>query len=145
MLNNQVVATVCPGEAKGHAIGGNLHVFMSLIGTPYLPETKGAILFIEDTGATGHHLYGMLQHLKLAGILENLNGVVVGEYVERPDVEDAGDNSVEQVLVEFFKDGPPCISGLNFSHGDFNAVIPIGAPTFLDANNRIVEFDFNML
>ena len=41
-------ATVAPGRASGHIVGGNLDTFSRLLGTPYFPNIQGAILFIED-------------------------------------------------------------------------------------------------
>jgi len=36
------------GTATGHLIGGNLSVFIAMIGTPYQPRFKDAIFFFED-------------------------------------------------------------------------------------------------
>src|SRR6185436_11498125 len=43
-------STIRPGKAAGRLLGGNLSVLASLVGTPWLPDFAGAILFIEDTG-----------------------------------------------------------------------------------------------
>lgn len=37
-----------PGIAEGRIIGGNLSLLSSLCGTPFQPDTRGHILFIED-------------------------------------------------------------------------------------------------
>jgi len=44
------VQTIAPGTARGPLYGGNLTVLTSLVGTPYLPDLRGAILFVEEIG-----------------------------------------------------------------------------------------------
>ncbi|MBA2772211.1 MAG: LD-carboxypeptidase, partial [Sphingomonas sp.] len=39
--------TIRPGKAVGRLLGGNLTVLTALMGTPYLPQFDGAILFLE--------------------------------------------------------------------------------------------------
>ena len=36
------------GRSVGRLIGGNLTSFVQLIGTPYIPDLSGTILFLED-------------------------------------------------------------------------------------------------
>ncbi|XLM22784.1 LD-carboxypeptidase, partial [Chromobacterium piscinae] len=41
----------------------------SLVGTPYLPDIKGGLLFLEDVGEQPYRVERMLQQLHLAGVL----------------------------------------------------------------------------
>jgi muramoyltetrapeptide carboxypeptidase len=43
------VQTITPGTARGRILGGNLTVLTTILGSPYLPDWNGAILFCEDT------------------------------------------------------------------------------------------------
>jgi muramoyltetrapeptide carboxypeptidase len=133
---------VFPGEVKGKAIGGNLTTFAGLLGTPFLPSLEGAILFLEDVDEGGYELLRTLTHLSIAGVFSRVAGVVLGEFARFPEKVDPGDPSVEDVVVEFFKRGPPCVYGLNFSHGSTGAIIPIGATTHLDADRAEVFFEY---
>src|SRR5581483_7756194 len=45
--DNRVV-TLVPGKARGRLLGGNLCLMSHLVGTPYLPDLRGSILFLED-------------------------------------------------------------------------------------------------
>ena len=42
--------TIRRGQATGPLVGGNLSLVAALMGTPYEIETRGRILFLEDTG-----------------------------------------------------------------------------------------------
>jgi muramoyltetrapeptide carboxypeptidase len=61
------IQTITPGSATGPLIGGNLSVISGIVGSPYLPDTTGAILFLEDVGEPPYRIDRMLTQLKLAG------------------------------------------------------------------------------
>lgn len=141
--NGFIPRTVKLGRASGPAIGCNLDTFTRLIGTPHLPDMNGAILFIEDIHKSVEGIYREFLHLKLAGILGVLNGVVIGEF---QDFDHDRQDDLEDVIQEFFctPNGPPCVYGYSFSHGSTVSAIPIGAMCHLDAESGEVSFDFGM-
>jgi hypothetical protein len=49
--------------------GGNLSVLVALLGTPYWPEVKGGVLFIEDVNEHPFRIERMLTQLLQAGVL----------------------------------------------------------------------------
>lgn len=71
--------TLYPGKARGRLVGGNLSVLAALVGSRYLPDWKNKILFIEDVGEDIYRVDRMLNHLKLAGILEQISGFIFGQ------------------------------------------------------------------
>lgn len=140
-LNERLPRCVYPGMALGHAIGGNLDTFSRLIGTEFMPDPAGAILFIEDVHRGGEDFGRELLHLKLAGVLDQLAGVVIGEFVDVPKKTDLRNPSMEDVIEEYFgSQGIPCSFGYSFSHGTNTIPIPIGATTTLDAATGEVNF-----
>jgi len=136
--------TVSPGKSTGISIGGNADTFVHLIGTPFLPEMSNTILFLEDIHKSGEVLGREFLHLQLAGILRQINGVVLGEFADIPKRLGDREPSIENVLEEYFSMGSPCSYGYSFSHGAFTSIIPIGAPCSLDADAGTVEFNFTM-
>jgi len=72
------VQTITPETARGRILGGNLTVLTAIMGSPYVPDFTGAILFVEDVGEDIYRIDRMLTTLKLAGILDRLRGFVWG-------------------------------------------------------------------
>ena len=62
--------------------GGNLSVLVSLLGTPYFPEIKGGILFLEDVGEHPYRIERMLTQLLHAGVLARQKAIVLGQFTE---------------------------------------------------------------
>ena len=94
------------GEAKGVLRGGNLSVLSVLRGTPYDFSPENTILFIEDVGEKPYHIERMMYNLKLGGILQNVSGLLVGQF---SDCEE--DESMYKTIYESIAD---LISGYDF-------------------------------
>ena len=69
-----------PGVAEGPLAGGNLTTLCHLVGTPYAPQMRGYLLFLEDHNEALYRLDRMLHHLLLAGVLDGVQGVVLGSF-----------------------------------------------------------------
>ena len=100
--------TISPGAAEGELIGGNLTLICASLGTPYSIETKGKILLIEDVDTEPWIFDHMLSHLRNAGILNNVKGIIVGECKNcvpfRCDPGFYCDISIEDVLEYYLAD-----------------------------------------
>lgn len=121
------------GKARGRLIGGNLSLLSKLIGTPYCPDFKDAILVLEDVGEAPYRIDGMLTQLWLAGKLQEVAGIAIGKFTEA----ETSDNtfSVEEVIEQ--RCVPlkvPTIRGLMIGHIDDQTVVPIGAMAELDVD-----------
>lgn len=128
--------TLVGGTAKGRLIGGNLSVFSALVGTPYMPDCTGAILFFEDIGDQLSRYDRMLAQLRLAGILGQAAGIVFGQMIADGDssVTPFG-FSVEDILREHTQDlGVPVIMNAPFGHSGLLCTLPIGGMAELDAD-----------
>ena len=71
---------LAPGTATGPLLGGNLAVLTRLIGTPFAPDLEGAILVLEEVAEAPYRVDRMLAHLELAGVLDAVAGVLLGEF-----------------------------------------------------------------
>jgi muramoyltetrapeptide carboxypeptidase len=123
------------GVAEGTLIGGNLAVYASLVGTPYLPDPSGGILFLEDVGENTYRIDRMLLQLKHAGVLRAVAGVVLGSFSAIPDVE--ADRELETVLREYLAPlEVPVMTGFPFGHIPDKVTLPLGARVRLDTKKR---------
>lgn len=120
------------GKSTGKLFGGNLTVLTTLLGTDYMPDLKGALLFLEDIGESVYRIDRMLTHLKMAGILDEISGLIFGKCTECS----SGPNSLEldEVLNHHIKPlDIPAYYGAMISHEDNNITIPIGITAVMDA------------
>lgn len=66
------------GKATGRLVGGNLSILYSMRGLTYEYDYKDCILFFEDLGEYIYHIDRIMQNFKLAHILSEVRGIVVG-------------------------------------------------------------------
>lgn len=125
------LTTIEPGIARGRLVGGNLSMIAACMGTAYEIEAKGIILLIEDVNEPLYRIDRLLSHLRLAGKLAQVAGVLVGDVA---GVDTAG---LERLLKQTFE--PLCIpvlAGWRSGHCDPNLTLPIGAMVRLDAGEK---------
>ena len=77
-----------PGTAEAVAAGGNLAVVSELTETPFNVIRPGEILVVEDIAEPIYKVERILYRLKLSGVLQNLAGLVVGQFTDyRPSAD----------------------------------------------------------
>jgi muramoyltetrapeptide carboxypeptidase len=125
------------GVAEGPLLVGNLTVATHLLGTPHLPDLRGAVLVLEDVGEAPYRLDRMLTHWRLCGALQQLAGIGFGRFSGCDDDEEpiAPDQGWRTVLQERTADlGIPVIADLPVGHEPGNAALAIGQRVRLDAS-----------
>ena len=130
--------TITEGKAEGVLLGGNLTVLTSMIGSQYLPDFEGSILFFEDIGEDVYRIDRMLTQLKLSGILDKIHGFVFGKCTDCS----AGSNSLS--LKAVFNDHiaplkKPAFYGAMISHEERNITLPIGIKASMDAERKTIQ------
>lgn len=130
---------VRPGRARGPLTGGNLTLVSTTLGTPYEIQTEGRILFLEDIGEEPYSIDRMLTHLRLAGKLRGIRGLVWGECAAcRPREFQPGFESTFSTgeVVQHILGGldVPVLSGLVIGHTDDQLTLPLGVEAELDAD-----------
>lgn len=127
-----------PGSVEGSLIGGCLSLIAASLGTPYEIRTEGKILFIEDQGEPPYRLDRMLTQLILAGKLQALAGIILGEFRDCDPSE--GDYTASDTLREILtRLHIPILAGFPAGHGDDNWAIPLGVRVRMDADARRIE------
>jgi len=124
------------GSAKGPLIGGNLTLLTALLGTPFQPDFKGAILLIEEVGIEPYHVDCMLSHLDLTGVFQQVAGVVLGQFEECVS-KHKNSGTVTDVIQDWVSRlSIPCLIDFPHGHGKMKSALPIGGMVFLDADKK---------
>lgn len=132
---------VTKGKSCGTLMGGTLTLISSLIGTPYLPSLKGALLVIEEVGEDPYRVDRMLTQLRLAGVFDQVNGIILAGFYNCVS-KDPLDGTIEQVLTDQFADATvPVIKDFRYGHGINEIIFPIGATADLDATKGVLTID----
>lgn len=122
-----------PGCVEGRLTGGCLSIFAEALGTPYAPEVaEDSILFLEDIGTKPYQWDRMLLHLRYAGVLERVRGIVFGDMRQCAVNGDA--ELIERAILHSLRgfEGPIGI-GLRSGHVDgANVTVPLGVRARLD-------------
>lgn len=135
--------TVAAGTARGPIAGGNLTLISTTMGTPYEIETRGKILFLEDTGEAPYRVDRMLTQLKLAGKLQEAAGIVWGTCTDCSPIFPRSSYEINLSLSDLVDEilgglGVPVLAGLVFGHTRERSTIPIGVECELDAGAKKV-------
>ncbi len=129
------ITTIRPGKATGRLVGGNLTVLSTLMGTPWVPDFDGSILFLEDVGEAEYRIDRMMNQLALAGVLGKLAGIVFGQCTRcTSGYPDYAGFTVPQILNHYLSPlGVPAFSGANIGHVSDQLSVPYGAEVEMDA------------
>ena len=112
-------------SARGRLIGGNLAMFCALLGTAFMPEVEGALLFIEDISEEPYRVDRMLTQLRLAGVLDRIAGLLVGSF--------SGAEAPDAVLADHLpRLRCPVLAGWPAGHGQPNRPLPLGVMAEMD-------------
>jgi muramoyltetrapeptide carboxypeptidase len=127
------------GTVEGPLLGGNLSVLTRLLGTPFLPDLRGAVLLLEDVGERPYRLDRMWTHLRLAGVFDQVVGIVLGDFTL---CDERGESyGPLDILRELAREvGLPCATGFPIGHGEVNQPVPLGIPVRLRADDAALEF-----
>ena len=126
-----------PGRAQAEMMGGCLSMLVTTLGTPYEIDTRGKLLFMEDIGEKPYRVERMLTQLQMAGKLDNIAGVLFGDFTH---CDGDGPRGLRQIFVDLFSDASyPVVMGMCAGHGEENLALPFGAQMVLDGNAAILE------
>lgn len=115
------------GEAIGELVGGNLSLFVHLDGTSSDIKTKGKILFLEDVGEYLYNIDRMFYHLKRAGKLNKLAGLIIGSFSDNKDTERPFGKTAYEIIYDIVKDYKfPVCFGFPVGHEKENYALKVG-------------------
>lgn len=133
------------GKAEGILVGGNMATFVPLVGASDIDvfSGDGIILFMEEVEESLHNIDRMFNTLELHGVMENVKGVVLGEFVESG--MDQNYESTEEMLSKYLKKyNIPVMCGFPAGHDDVNVPIVMGAKVKMDVTDNGATLGFDM-
>ncbi len=135
-------ASLYPGESSGRLLGGNLSLVVSLLGTPYFPDARDAVVFFEETGEEPYRIDRMTTQLRLGGVLTKCRAILSGQFTDcLPKDPTKPSLRVEDILDETARViRRPFLSNLPFGHVPQKMTLPVGLRVTIDAENRTLAY-----
>jgi muramoyltetrapeptide carboxypeptidase len=134
------------GVARGNIIGGCLSSIVHLLGTPFWPDHKDHILFVElpegdkfDKGLSLSKADAYLCDLELAGIFKEINGLIIGRPFRYSPEEEA---KFKKIILDNTQGyNFPIMYGADVGHTDPQITIPLGKEVELDSSKNLFKFN----
>lgn len=131
------------GYARGRLVGGNLSLLVSLRGTKLDIIQQGDILFVEDLNEYNYHIDRMIRTLLYGGVLNKLNGLIIGQMTGMKDGKLQFGRSAQQIISDAAATlGIPVAVGFPAGHQDgVNMPLKLGANIKLSVKDDRVYID----
>lgn len=129
------ISTLNGGKARGKLLGGNLTVLSHLLGSKYVPDWKGSLIFVEDVYEDVYRMDRMITHLKLTGALDDMAGFIFGKCTKCDPGDGFGSLTLEDVFDDHIRPTrKPAYSGAMIGHISYKFTIPVGIEAEMDAD-----------
>lgn len=115
------------GGAEGRLLGGCLAILEASLGTPWAFRIdEPCVLFVEDIGVKPYQWDRMMQHLRFAGVMEHVCGVVFGDMSANVDPSEMEllEAACLHALEDF--DGPVAMGLMSGHVSKANRSLPLG-------------------
>jgi len=124
-----------PGVAEGPLLGGCFSLLMTNLGTPFCPDLRHALLFLEDVHEESPRLDRLFTQLRNLGLLQQLAGLLLGRFTERTKPGEKETHLpwpvlLDEVLAELHA---PCLENFAYGHVPRRLTVPLGVRARLDA------------
>lgn len=115
-------------DVRGTVWGGNLAMFMSLMGTPHFPQIDHGILFFEDIAEHPYRVERMLLQLHQSGVLARQQAILLGDF-SGYRLSPADNGYDFDAMLAYVREAlpVPVLTGLEFGHGARRVTVPFGA------------------
>jgi len=128
--------------------GGNLSSLVTMIGTPWVPDLSGSILFLEDINEPPYRLDRLLTQFAHSRMFEKVAGIILGDFIDDRDFDRnerlTRHEFVWNRIVELTgSQGMPIWGNFPTGHCRRNITLPVGSRVMMDSQKRTLEFDTN--
>lgn len=131
------------GKCQGKLIGGNLSVLYSVLGTQPLSIFKDCILVLEDLDEYLYHIDRMMLNLSRIGLLNKLNGIIIGGMSDMNDNSIPFGKSANEIIDDYTKDlNIPVAYNAPFGHTKDNFALSLGRMVKLNISNNNISISY---
>ncbi|KAA9219697.1 MULTISPECIES: LD-carboxypeptidase [Aerococcus] len=109
---------------KGLVLGGNIRCFLKLAGTPYWPDLKGNILFLESFSGLEGRIRTYLAQLQQLAVFEEISGLILGSFTEFDSK--IGRDYLLDIVKEYVNPELPLVSTESIGHQKDSLPLIIG-------------------
>lgn len=132
------------GVVRGQLLGGCIDVFPMIVGTSVWPDAqawKGKILLMEtsEENPSPDLVTYYLRNLGAQGILQNLNGILVGKPKQEVYYEEYK-AVLRKVLQEFHCETLPVLYNVNIGHASPIGILPLGIEYEINLEEKTIAF-----
>lgn len=129
------------GAGRGVILGGNLSTFTLLFGTPYLPDLKGKILFLEEDPCTNA---GMIERMFVQVSqhrdFSSIKGMVVGRFGAKSGLSPEAEATLLKTITADLN--IPVVSNVDFGHTNPTITFPIGGRCEIETHKNIIRLKY---
>lgn len=110
---------------EGTVLGGNIRCLLKLAGTPYFPDLRGKLLFLESRSGGAARTEAYFRQLRQMGVLKQISGLLLGNFTE---LDRAGTAPGVEELALDIADRPdlPVARTDRVGHGPDSLCLPLG-------------------
>jgi len=128
------------GTVSGESTGGNLATIVSTLATPYQPDWKNKVVFLEDTAEPVYRVDRMFTQLHLAGMLDGVSAIILGDFSHGLDLDRSTIMRHHQAIwnrvMEIVDDDVTVWANFPMGHGTINYSVPLGTEIIIDSDRR---------
>ena len=129
------------GLGEGPVLGGCLSLVVALLGTPFSPDYRGAVVALEDVHEQFHRIDRMMTQLRLAGVLGRARGLLLGQFTHTSAADPAHPfhdlEAVWQSVLQGVK--APILAQFPYGHVPRKVTLPWGIPVRVDGKKQTVS------
>lgn len=127
---------------RGVVVGGNVRCLLKLAGTPYWPDMKGNILFMEARSGSSAQMVAYLNQLKQMGVFEAIQGILLGTFLqmEKEQKEGQGGWSMAELVKRYAGTIIPIVRTSEVGHRSDSKALILGKEYIFEKEKRKCRF-----
>ena len=139
--DDEPLVTRHTGLGEGPLLGGCLSLVVALLGTPFSPDYRGAVVALEDVHEQFHRIDRMMTQLRLAGVLGRATGLLLGRFTHTTAADPAHPFHDLEAVWQSVLQGvtAPILAGFPYGHVPRKVTLPWGITVRVDGKKQAVS------